>query len=190
HDILPGSSIDWVYEDAERDLLEVLTEATAIAGDACAGIAGDEGENVAVFNPTSHVRAFQGIEVPPCGWTVTAPSPVMDPVVVTGTSLENALLRVRWDSRGCVTSIWDKEVGREVLSGPGNVLELHEDNPRRWDAWDLDIEHRGAHVTVAFNGIFGDSEVRQTISLAGGSRVIQFHTDVDWHERHKILKVA
>ena len=109
---------------------------------------------------------------------------------MTGTSLENALLRVRWDSRGCVTSIWDKEVGREVLSGPGNVLELHEDNPRRWDAWDLDIEHRGAYVTVAFNGIFGDSEVRQTISLAGGSRVIQFHTDVDWHERHKILKVA
>jgi alpha-mannosidase len=103
--------------------------------------------------------------------------------------MENDILRVEWDERGLLTSIWDKEAGREVLNGPGNVLELHDDNPRRWDAWDLDIEHRDA-FTVVFKGSFGSSTLAQTMSLDAGSRVLRFHTEVDWRERHKILKVA
>ena len=35
---------------------------------------------------------------------------------------------------------------------------------------------------------FGSSTVTQRISLEG--RVLRFATDVDWHERHKVLKVA
>jgi alpha-mannosidase len=190
HDILPGSSIDWVYEDAERDLAGVSAAAAAIARSARAAIGGRPGENVAVFNSTSHPRSFAGVEVPPCGWTVCAPSPRPEVVVVGQQSVENGLLRVEWDERGQLTSIWDKEAGREVLSGPGNVLELHDDNPRRWDAWDLDIEHRNSFVKVSANGVFGDSEVRQTIRLDAVSRVIRFETEVEWHERHKILKVA
>jgi alpha-mannosidase len=100
--------------------------------------------------------------------------------------LENEQLRVELGEEGVVTSIWDKGAGREVLTGPGNVLELHDDNPRRWDAWDLDVEHRDSFVVVGRR--FGDSAVRQAISLEG--RVLRFDTDVDWHERHRILKVA
>ena len=100
--------------------------------------------------------------------------------------MENEFLRVELDDDGVIASIWDKEASREVLSGPGNVLELHDDNPRRWDAWDVDVEHREAFVIVGRR--FGASTVRQEISLEG--RVLHFATDVDWHERHKILKVA
>ncbi|HUE68377.1 MAG TPA: glycoside hydrolase family 38 C-terminal domain-containing protein [Candidatus Acidoferrum sp.] len=175
HDILPGSSIDWVYAEAEPDLARVAGVADLIATDATKRIAG-EGGRVAVFNPTSHPRGG----APSCGWAVIERPAASDP------SLENELLRVQLGEEGVVTSIWDKEAGREVLGGPGNVLELHDDNPRRWDAWDLDIEHREAFVTVGRS--FGGSTVRQTISLEG--RVVRFDTDVDWHERHKILKVA
>ncbi len=76
------------------------------------------------------------------------------------------------------------------MSGPGNVLELHDDNPRRWDAWDLDIEHRDSFVTVAFDRRFGDSILEQSITLEAGSRVLRFETTADWHERHKMLKVS
>ena len=178
HDILPGSSIDWVYEDAERDLAAVVASAEDMTSRATDAIAG-RGPNVAVFNATSHSRGG----VPPCGWTVLEKRPLVSP-----TSLENELLRVEVGGNGVVSSIWDKEIGREVLGGPGNVLELHEDNPRRWDAWDLDIEHRDSFVTVGRR--FGDSTVTQAISLEPGSRVILFSTTVDWNERHKILKVA
>lgn len=154
HDILPGSSIDWVYEEAERDLEAVVNGAHAIA-----------------------LKAAEKVGVP-----VEEPSRVPP----DASSLENEHLRVELGSDGVVTSIWDKDAGREVLSGPGNVLELHEDNPRRWDAWDLDIEHRDDFVTVGRR--FGESSVRQLISLEG--RVLRFDTEVDWHERHKVLKIA
>ena len=176
HDILPGSSIDWVYEENLDDLRRVAGGAERIVAASLRALAGD-GERVAVFNPTSHTRRG----VPPCGWAVFDRLPI----AVAG-PLENELLRVTVGKDGVLTSIWDKQAGREVLGGPGNVLELHDDTPRRWDAWDLDIEHRAAYVVVGRR--FGDSVVRQTISLEG--RVVRFDTEVDWHERHKILKVA
>ena len=176
HDILPGSSIDWAYEVAERDLARVVELAAEIGERAISAIAG-RGPRVAVFNSTSHWRSG----VPPCGWAVfdAAPPEPAD-------SLENEFLRVQLGADGTVQSIWDKEVGREVLTGPGNVLELHEDNPRRWDAWDLDVEHRDTYVTVGHR--FGDSVLKQKVTLEG--RVLRFETRIDWRERHKILKVA
>ena len=147
HDILPGSSIDWVYEDSERDLAAVLARAEELASEA-------------------------GARRP-------------EPAASHG-SLENEFLRVELGADGVVTSIWDVEARREVLRGPGNVLELHEDNPRKWDAWDVDVEHRDEFAIVGRR--FGGSEVRQTISLEG--RLVRFETEVDWHERHKMLKVA
>jgi len=153
HDILPGSSIDWVYEEAEAELEAVCTDAQSMA--------------------------LVAMEM--CGVDTIAQPPVTDPG-----PLENEFLRVELGEEGTITSIWDKEAGREVLSGRGNLLELHDDNPRRWDAWDLDIEHRDAYVVVGRR--FGSSTVTQRISLEG--RVLRFATEVDWHERHKILKVA
>ena len=178
HDILPGSSIDWVYEENVRDLQQVLVETEGIVAGALARIAGD-GDRFALFNPTSHLRRG----VPPCGWAVLDEEPA--PRVA---SLENELLRVELRDDGVIASIWDKEAGREVLSGPGNLLELHDDNPRRWDAWDVDIESRSMYVLVG--RAFGRSMVRQRIWLEPGSRVLRFETDVEWHERHKLLKVA
>ncbi len=140
HDILPGSSIDWVYEEAERDLSNVVETANAVADRATATIAGD-GDRVAIFNSTSHPRGA----APPCGWAV-----VDKPPEVSSRSMENEFLRVEWNDGGALTSIWDKEANREVLSGPGNILELHDDNPRQWDAWDLDIEPRDSFVTGRF----------------------------------------
>jgi alpha-mannosidase len=175
HDILPGSSIDWVYEEAERDLARVVQTGERIASASAASIAG-QGDRVAVFNPSSHPRGG----APPCGWAVVENRPA------PSGSLENEFLRVRLEEDGTVSSIWDKEAGREVLAGPGNVFELHDDNPRRWDAWDLDIEHRAAYVTVGRS--FGRSSIAQTVVLEG--RLLRFDTEVDWHERHEILKVT
>jgi alpha-mannosidase len=120
--------------------------------------------------------------------------------------MENELLRVDWDDRGVLTSIWDKEVDREVLSGPGNLLQLHEDKPARWDAWDLDSDYRdsfneltnieqvrrrsGLRGVFGFMRTFGDSSLVQIMSLDAGSRVLRFETLVNWHEEHKMLKVA
>jgi alpha-mannosidase len=213
HDILPGSSIDWVYEEAERDLENVVTLATDIGDAAMSAIVG-EGEQLVAFNSTSHPRSevvsvdgeYARIEAPPCGWSVVVPHSSEPEVSVTDHSMENELLRVEWDDRAVLTSIWDKAVGREVLSGPGNLLQLHDDNPRNWDAWDLDADYRDSSIeltaiegvqrrgglrgVLAFGRRFGESWLFQAMSLDAGSRVLRFETFVEWHERHKMLKVA
>ncbi len=213
HDILPGSSIDWVYEEAERDLESVVKRAGDVADAGMSAIVG-AGDQLAVFNATSHPRSevvnlngeYARIEAPPCGWAVQVPHPKEPDVLAGDSRMENELLRVEWDERGVLTSIWDKEVGREVLSGPGNLLQLHDDNPRKWDAWDLDADYRdefievtaieqlrlhgGLRATFAFRRQFGQSWLVQVMSLESGSRVLRFETIVGWYERHRILKVA
>jgi alpha-mannosidase len=215
HDILPGSSIDWVYEEAERDLAHVIDEAEEIAEGALRRVAG-QGSEVTVFNPTSHRRAeviavddaLRFVEVPPCGWASERAPAAPDAVTVTERSMQNAVLRVEWDDQGLLTSIWDKEVGREVLSSKGNLLQLHDDEPRMWDAWDLDADYMNSHVDITeldeqrvilqgglrglvrFRRSFGDSDVDQSMWLDSASRILFFATTVNWRERHKMLKVA
>ena len=219
HDILPGSSIDWVYEDAERELEAVIEVAGRITTSAQSSLAGS-GDNLMVFNVNSHARR-EVVEIderpvlvsaPACGWASTtdlAPTH-LEPVSVSGRVMENGLLRVMWDERGLLTSIWDKEMGREVLSAgaPGNALLLHDDNPKNWDAWDVDADYRKSFVQLAelaranvemegplraavrFTRNFGSSKLEQRMVLDAGSRVLRFETEVDWYEEHKFLKVA
>jgi alpha-mannosidase len=219
HDILPGSSIDWVYEDAERDLGAVIAVAEEITSSAQSKVAGP-GENLVVFNVNSHARRevvdlgdrFQVVEAPACGWVAQDGAFVTQEqtVAVSDGQMENDLLRVRWDDHGLLTSIWDKEAQREVLAAGsrGNLLQLHEDNPARWDAWDIDgeyMKHRvdlvelsrqdvevpgGLRGAVRFTREFGRSRFSQRMVLDAGSRVLRFECDVDWQEEHKLLKVA
>jgi alpha-mannosidase len=125
--------------------------------------------------------------------------------------MENELLRVRWnENNGLLTSIWDKEARREVLAegARGNLLQLHEDNPTSFDAWDIDsdyVNHRvdvvdlrrqqvevpgGLRGAVRFTRDFGRSRITQLMVLDAGSRVLRFECEVDWHEEHRLLKVA
>ena len=217
HDILPGSSIDWVYEDAERELEAVVEVAGGLTTKAQGALVG-EGDRQVVFNVNSHPRRevieLDGrpllVDAPACGWAAVDEVATPDRVTVKDRTIDNGLLRVTWNDHGLLTSIWDKEAGREVLSAgaAGNLLQLHEDNPRNWDAWDVDADYRNRHVdlvsldearvemdgplrgTVRFKRRFGDSVLEQRMVLDAGSRVLRFETDVDWQETHKFLKVA
>ena len=80
--------------------------------------------------------------------------------------------------------------------------------PTAFDAWDVDrsiwtrsptwsrsTPSRSSSAIrsgprCAFTRTFGASTITQTMRLAAGSGRIEFHTEVDWHERHRFLKVA
>jgi alpha-mannosidase len=95
-----------------------------------------------------------------------------------------------------------------VLTSPGNVFELYDDDPVDFDAWDIDPytlqtrrdaqpAERWEIVTdtlmrceIAFERPLGErSRVRQIVRLDAGSPRLEFHTTVDWHEEHTLLKV-
>jgi alpha-mannosidase len=138
------------------------------------------------------------------------PVTVADRVLGQGTVLENSLVRVEVDERGLVVSVVDLLAGRELIA-PGaaaGLLQLHRDQPTRWDAWDLDRSYLGLGVdvddvsglTVDENGPdagaitverhIGRSTIRQTISIRAGRADVRFDTDVEWQEQEKILKLA
>ncbi len=217
HDIIPGSSIDWVYEEAERELVGVRAAADELSTRAISNLAG-EGTQLAVFNVNSHRRRevvdlgdrLRVVEAPPCGWGVQDQASVTSDqqVIMSDHAMENDLLRVEWDEDGVLRSIWDKEAAREVLADRGNLLQLHDDNPAMWDAWDIDADYResavdltalsahqieqpgGLRGAVRFTREFGRSRFTQRMVLDAASRVLRFECDVDWREDHKLLKVA
>lgn len=154
--------------------------------------------------------------VPPAGHAVydlragvvaAAPAPAR----ATARGLENALLRVAWDGDGALTSVHDREAGREVLreGGRGNLLEILDDEPDDWDAWDLDAVSRvrplavgGVEsITVVEDGPLraavrmvrpcgAASRIVQTLRLATGSRRLDLETEVEWQETHRLLRVS
>lgn len=132
-------------------------------------------------------------------------------VSATETTLENRYITVKLDQHGQLTSVFDKEANREVLVAgkKGNVLLMAEDLPNFWDAWDIDKFYRQTAKTMAGNESveviasgpiearvrvtreFGTGSVwTQDIVLGCESKQIDFETTVDWHETHRLLKVA
>ena len=205
HDILPGSSIRLVYEDAERDLAAVEAGAVALVGEGGAPVntVGVERREV-VARPGGELAV---VEAPPYGaGREVAPA---DEVRVDGLVLENAHLRVALSPDGTVTSVVERATGRETLAAPGNRLELYDDDPVAFDAWDVDPAHLAtrrdvgpaeSHALVAsgplraevvFERAVGErSRLRQTIRLDAHARRLEFHTVVDWHESHTFLKAC
>ncbi|MBO0448401.1 alpha-mannosidase [Enterococcus sp. MJM12] len=119
--------------------------------------------------------------------------------------IENDYYLIKWNESGQLTSIFDKELKREVLSGTGNVLQLFEDKPMNFDAWDIDIYYQekfqelaaqnivvkpvnALYQSVEFTYYFGESTITQEMRLYPHTRRIDFVTDIDWQERQQLLK--
>jgi len=133
--------------------------------------------------------------------------------------MENSNLRCCISSiDGSIKSVYEKNVDREAIDqnckSGANRFVLYEDIPLFWDAWDVMIYHleKGKEVSlnylsdvspkgkiiekgplrtvVQFEHKIGESShLTQRISLSATSQRLDFHTEVDWKESHKFLKV-
>ncbi|HET8953836.1 MAG TPA: glycoside hydrolase family 38 C-terminal domain-containing protein [Solirubrobacteraceae bacterium] len=207
HDILPGSSIREVYEDAERDHARVAARATELRDAAVAALGDDGPLNLSPFARDEVVEvdgALRAVHAPAYG--VAAPAELA-PVRRDGLTLANEHLTATLDEQGRLVSLVHD--GREALAGPANVLELSDDRPVAYDAWEVepytDDTRRalpGAHahrvltetperVELAFEHRIGErSSLTQTVRLDAGARRLELRTRIDWRERHALLQVA
>ena len=200
HDILPGSSIRLVHEESERALAAVLDGAEALIG------TGPTPVNTLGFGRREVAEApdggFHVVEAPPC-----APGAIVaagDEVTGDGLVLENGHVRATLSPDGLILSLVHKETGRETLAAPGNRLELYDDRPVQFDAWDIDPAHLrtrrdappfGSYELVTASPLrrelaFERPGYRQVVRLDAGARRLEFHATVDWRERHTLLKVC
>jgi alpha-mannosidase len=197
HDILPGSSITLVYDDARRDFAELERGIAALVG------GGEMLVNTTAFARRDVVDGTLVEAAPFAAGRVVEPD---DEVRVEGLTLENRHLRVALSPSGSVESVLHKATGRETLAVPGNRLELYDDDPVMFDAWDIDpytlhtgrdaapaerydVRSTPLRAEVTFERRLGESSLLwQTVRLDAGSERLEFHTTVDWHESHTLLK--
>jgi alpha-mannosidase len=156
--------------------------------------------------------------VPPLGYRVIwiagilkgGPNPERNPVRVASsdsqTTLDNSILSLEVDkASGCITGVRDVKSGGEALAenGCGNQLQFFKDLPKNYDAWNVDpgtfdvppatidkadlVEMVGQDaVRVKYH--WQSSTFVQTIRLEGD--IVDIENDIDWHEKHILLKAA
>lgn len=244
HDIIPGSSIGWVYKDAHA-LSEENLEKLNLIQKSIFSTCGDQPEHtiklvvntqpwertevVLLDSPkTAKVYDENDRELPSCYQNgllsvmvkISAFSVKYLKISNENSAqectlgfneenvLENTCLRVELDEQGCICRIFDKQENREVLKGKANYLQLWEDLPNNWGAWDVNHFYRetmpeqaqliGRRIIVQ-NGFIktieqmfrvGQSEIAQKISLCIGSKMIKIENKVKWNEKHKMLRVS
>ena len=217
HDILPGSSIARVYEEANKLYDEILADAGSLTQEATAALT--KGEGKTYFNSLSWdrralVRTDNGYAyatIPAMGYTSELDESLPEkPVQVAlegdGAVLSNGVITVRLNRYGEVVSLTDAN-GVSRIGGKANELKMYKDVPRAFDAWDIDsiyelqpvslegescvsiAENTPYRCAVLVERSFSGSTMKQVISLEAGASRVDFDTRVDWHEMHRLLKV-
>lgn len=249
HDILPGSSIERVYKEADICQRELREEALQIAHDEADHLIVNK-EGISIFNSLSFARktlvmlpaeyengaeTFDGekvpvqkrkdgimafVSLPSCGAVSLRPA-ISCGKEKPGEKLPQALIRkeganylmenekiaAKIDAAGQVVSLVVKASGREIAAGAMNQLRLYRDQPRSFDAWDIDstyreeapefarpeeisIEEQGLLAVLQVKGKIGKSEYIQKIQLGADQERLEFDTEIEWKEMHRLLKAS
>jgi alpha-mannosidase len=163
---------------------------------------------------TFHLLAEAG-DIPSIGYEVLHVVPQKrtfeSDLRVTGTTLENTILRVVVDQKtGCITSLFDKRSNHETLAAGacGNELQAFKDTPKDYDAWNIDpgtldqpparlhadsvqvMDKGSMRGAVRVTRSWQSSKFVQDIVLDAQSDEVVVVSDIDWHERHTLLKAA
>ena len=167
--------------------------------------------------PHQHIQDGLLIQIagaPSCGYTTLVIEAGVQEhessITVSDTAMENRFFRFDIDGQGRITSLYDKRARRQVLApgSPGNVLQLFEDRPLNYDAWDIDryfddkvwevegvdsievAETGPVRGTVEIRRRFSQSTMVQRIRVYDSIPRIDFDTEIDWRESHTLLKAA
>ena len=167
--------------------------------------------------PVQHAgdKLLFAAKVPSVGYMVyhllRGEAPHRSEVHASGLTLENEHYKVELNAEGDVSSIYSKDLKKEMLAAPVR-LALSNDTPRQWPAWNMDFDQEQAaplryvegpaKIEIIENGPVrasievsrkdGDSSYKQTISLAAGDagKIVEFGNLIDWREKAVNLKAT
>ena len=129
----------------------------------------------------------------------------------SATTIENQYYKVTFASNGDLTSIYDKSIGKELLSKPAGLQFLHE-KPTNYPAWNMDwkdrkkpivgtmdesaslqiVEKGPVRVTMEVVRKGRNSIIKQRFSLAAGEagKRLEVSNILDWQSSGVCLKAA
>jgi alpha-mannosidase len=112
---------------------------------------------------------------------------------------------------GCITQLSERQGLNKFLTpnACGNQLQTYADNPKQYDAWNIDpgtldgkmtpidtldsiqvVANGSLRKTIEIKRTWQHSHFTQDISLDAGADFVRVDTTVDWHEDHVLLKAA
>ncbi|KAH0619864.1 hypothetical protein JD844_014236 [Phrynosoma platyrhinos] len=212
HDVLPGSCIQLVVEDAMRYYTEIQSSGAELLKDAMQSLFGDlleshekASKSILVVNTLpwkrTEVIAKAGaggsetlalVTVPSMGYctiqdSLSPPHPVTVTKEADGTVImENGIVRVHLDTMGRVTSLCLIESERESIpeGSCANQFVIFDDVPLYWDAWDV----MDYHLETSYGKCQPDWRYFMILPFL---LVVEFGFSnwVAWNEAHKFLKV-
>ncbi|WP_069789979.1 alpha-mannosidase [Cyanobacterium sp. IPPAS B-1200] len=122
--------------------------------------------------------------------------------------LQNEFIKAKIDPKtGNLISIYDYNIGKEIINGQGNELQLFQDNGQYWDAWNIDpnyekyplnnpklieiqwLENGKLRQTIKIVKKYNKSTFTQKYILNCNSPIIYVENSIDWREEYTLLKV-
>ena len=216
HDILPGSHIHPVYEDAMADYREIEQGLDKIIGK------GSHYFNTLNFkrDRLTFVPNSKGSSTrmgKKGNWVMASMEPLSSASLrksafdgewlsVNGNEIETPYYCLHLNDDCSIASLYDKEFSREWTDGEFNKLTLYEDRPGNYDAWDIlpNYKEKTLPLTVAepallveqdgesatFKAVLKTEKSVWTVLLRvfRRSRGIEVENVVDWHEKHVLAK--
>lgn len=216
HDILPGSHIHPVYEDAMADYREIEQGLDKIIGkgshyfntlnfkrDRLTFVPNSKGSSTRMGKKGNWVMA--SMEPLSCA-SLRKSAFDGEWLSVNGNEIETPYYCLLLNDDCSIASLYDKELSREWTDGEFNKLTLYEDRPGNYDAWDilpnykektlplsvaepaLLVEQDGESAT--FKAVLKTEKSVWTVLLRvfRRSRGIEVENVVDWHEKHVLAK--
>lgn len=217
HDILPGSHIHPVYEDAIADYAEIETALDEIIGTGSKYFNTLNFErNSLTFVPNKNGSAtrhkVKGNWLVPSipalsSKTLRATKHNNDWFTYKNGTLTTPFYTASLNSDGSFSSLFDNELCREWTDGDFNKLKIYTDNPGNYDAWDILPNYKDKQIeikvdeplaiceqdgeSVTFKTVLSTEKSKwiMLIRFFRQSRGIEVENQVSWNEKHRLAKV-
>lgn len=217
HDIIPGSSIREVYEDSDKDYADIFSYTQKEITTGLKTLAENVNKKgVLIYNPnpfpyTGIVEKDNNLlwvkDVPSLGYSVENEHvlPVSE-AYADENKLENEKVRVLFDDKKNIVSVFDKIENREIIKDGEKIrFVAYDDYPINYDAWDIDqgydlqsfsvdnvtlveVLRESGKVGLKTVRKFVSSTITETVYISDNDALVEFKDDVEWHEHHVLLR--
>lgn len=142
-------------------------------------------------------------------WLVPNKSATLSPDFPRNFILKNEAITVTIDPEtGDILECRDNQHHRSILSGQGNQLQGFIDRGQYWDAWNIDPDYQNFPLPptkleeikwVTYGELvkkikvirtLGNSQITQYYTLLAHENQLRITTNINWQERHTLLKVS
>lgn len=215
HDILPGSHIHPVYEDAMADYDDINKRLDTMIGTGTKYFNTlNFTRDALTFVPNKKGTATRyGVKgnwmipnIPALSSASLRAASYKKEWLTVGDIVETPFYSVQFNADGSIASLFDKELEREWADGDFNKLKIYTDNPGNYDAWDILPNYKDKQIEIkvteplalceqdgesaTFKTVLSTEKSTWTmlIRLFRRSRGIEVENIVDWNEKHKLAK--